>query len=154
MLLLLLFLFLDLHIELVETSVKTFKRVLGEDPWFQEQRKRQQQVQKVCQEHGNLLSPLTIPLTYFSFIPKYNMIYCRIQKCGTSNWILGIFKRLAPELGLHSYNSQNILDKINNFEVKSIESWETILKGNPLSFVVVRHPFERLASGMSWNRYK
>jgi hypothetical protein len=98
----------------------------------------------VCKESGHVLSVAT---THFSFIAHYNMLYCRIQKCGTTNWIEGTFDRLAPHLGLHQYSNQTRAQKLEYFEVKESESWIKILEGKPLAFVNVRHPFERLVSG-------
>lgn len=114
---------------------------------LKEQIRRQEQVAKVCKESGQMLSATPTPLTHFSFITQHNMLYCRIQKCGTTNWVDGTFDRLAPELGLHQYSKQTRKQKLEYFEVKDTESWNKILEGNPSAFVVVRHPFERLVSG-------
>jgi hypothetical protein len=109
--------------------------------------RRQQQVAKVCAESGHMLLVTPTPLDHFSFIAQYNMLYCRIQKCGTTNWVEGTFDRIAPELGLHKYSNQTRKQKLKYFEVKNTESWNKIVEGNPSAFVVVRHPFERLVSG-------
>ena len=118
---------------------------------FQEQNRRKAKVAAVCREHGNILSPSTTPFTFFSYIPQYNLLYCRIQKCGTTNWFEGTLARLAPLLGLKNYLNQTRREKRKNFEVKSLESWAHIMDGMPLTFVNVRHPFERLASGRICN---
>ena len=103
---------------------------------------------RVCENYGKILSPSTIPLTDFFYVPRYNMLYCRIQKCGTTSWVEGTLQRLAASLGLEEYKDiKRKRDKFKYFEVNSTQSWNHILEENPLSIVHVRHPFERLASG-------
>jgi len=128
--------------------VYSIKEFLKEDPWVKEQQKRKEQVIKVCQKYGKIMSPSTIPLTDFFYVPRYHMLYCRIQKCGTTSWVEGTLQGLAPSLGLEEYKDiKRKRNKFKYFEVNDSQSWNHILEENPLSIVHVRHPFERLASG-------
>ena len=77
------------------------------------------------------------------------MVYCRIQKCGTSSWVNGTLRNIAQHLGIHNFEDQKRKTQFRYFEVKSVKTWKKILAGNPSAIVHVRHPFERLASGIS-----
>ena len=105
----------------------------------------------VCRKYKELqsLAPSynTRTLQDFSYISQYNMLLCRINKCGTSSWVHGTFEQLAPALGIKNYKQQRPADKKKHFEVASVEALSDILTRNPLSIVHVRHPFDRLVSG-------
>eukprot|EP00092_Neocalanus_flemingeri_P044477 GFUD01049334.1.p1 GENE.GFUD01049334.1~~GFUD01049334.1.p1 ORF type:complete len:117 (+),score=14.34 GFUD01049334.1:2-352(+) len=71
------------------------------DTWTQEQSKRKSRIEKVCQEHGDQLYYDNLTLSRMLqgagagdqntiiFIPKYNILYCGIPKCGTTSWYEG-----------------------------------------------------------------
>ena len=107
----------------------------------------------MCEKYGKILSPSNIPLMDFFYVPRYHMLYCRIQKCGTTSWVEGTLQGLAPSLGLEEYKDiKRKRNKFKYFEVNSSQSWYDIMEENPLSIVHVRHPFERLASGRDYKR--
>ena len=118
---------------------------------LQEQRKWKKRVLHVCGKYNELMSLApsnkTRTINEFSYIPQYNMLVCRINKCGTSSWMYGTFQHIAASLGIDNYRSQTYKEKRRNFEVPSHEVLREILAEHPLSIVHVRHPFERLVSG-------
>ena len=63
---------------------------------LQEQRKRKQDIDKVCQDHGSHLYFDIVPLydsdygwAYISYLPQYNLLFCGVPKAGTSTWVEG-----------------------------------------------------------------
>ena len=103
-------------------------------------------VAKVCEKYKKLLSPFSIPYKSMFYIPSYNMLYCRIEKCGTTSWVYGTFQQLAPQLGIDKYANQTRDEKYSNFGIKSSRAFRDILTRNPSAIAHVRHPFERIAS--------
>ena len=77
----------------------------------------------------------------------YNLLLCRINKCGSSSWVFATFQQLAPALGISNYEKQNRREKLKYFQIGSVDTLSKILAGKPFSIVNVRHPFERLVSG-------
>ena len=59
---------------------------------------RQLQVEEVCQQFTSELYLQEVPLEMLFFIPQYNLLYCSIQKAGTSTWIQGPIWRLATKV--------------------------------------------------------
>ena len=62
----------------------------------QEQRKRRQDIDNVCQDHGSQLYYDIIPLydhdygwPYIIYLPQYNLLFCGIPKAGTTTWVVG-----------------------------------------------------------------
>ena len=41
-----------------------------------------------------------IPLDNFSFLPSHNLLYCRIQKAGSSSWLEGTLPRMVASNGM------------------------------------------------------
>ena len=104
------------------------------------------QVEEACQQFGLLPSDrniTNISLEKFSFIPQYNLLYCRIPKAGTTSWVVGTIGEMARKVGLKMKSRPQIRE---HFEVKNIDMLNRILEGDPVSFANVRHPFERLVS--------
>ena len=57
---------------------------------FQEQSRRRQRIDKVCQEHGSQLYHENLNFQHFLiFIPQYNLLFCGIPKAGTTTWVVG-----------------------------------------------------------------
>ena len=117
---------------------------------LQEQIRRQEQVVKVCEKYSEIksLSPKNnTSMQGFSYIAMYNLLLCRINKCGSSSWVFATFQQLAPSLGISNYQNENFRDKLKHFEIESVDALSKIITGKPFSIVNVRHPFERLVSG-------
>ena len=108
---------------------------------FQEQIQRQNSIKDLCQ--GSKLTPINRPA--FIYIPDYNLLYCRINKAGSTTWLEGILMGLVQKLGIDFSNSRlhPRLALREKYKVKSMEHWKQILENNPISFANVRHPFER-----------
>ena len=115
--------------------------------FLKEQGKRQKQVLKVCEKFPEIkvLKPSKETLIYLAYLPKYNMLLCRVTKCGTTSWAKSTLPQLAPKSCLNSPGW-------NCFRVKSLKSLSSILHGNPYSIVTVRHPYERLVSGKDFKQ--
>ena len=116
---------------------------------MKEQRKRQKQVEQVCEKYPEIkrLTPLKRTLFNLVYVPKYNILLRMISKCGTTSWMKSTLQKLSHGLGINNYRSLNFRSKRKHFEVTSLAGFREILSGNPYSIVHVRHPFERLASG-------
>ena len=92
----------------------------------------------------------------FQYIEKYILLYCEILKAGSTTWMKGTFPEIAREMGLKLKTRK---DLASYFKVKSMDELKKILGKDPVSFAIVRHPFERLVSAyleksVSWMRGK
>ena len=63
---------------------------------LQEQRKRKQDIEQVCDEHGDQLYFDVVPLfdydygwPYIIYLQQYNLLFCGVPKAGTSTWVVG-----------------------------------------------------------------
>ena len=116
---------------------------------IQEQSRRQEAIREVCAAAKDNLTNHPINLRLFTYLPEYNLLYCRIHKAGTTSWLEGTIMRLAEQLGME-FGKTDIGKRIalvERFKVKDMKMWKRIMKNNPISFANVRHPFERLVSG-------
>eukprot|EP00092_Neocalanus_flemingeri_P057251 GFUD01067983.1.p1 GENE.GFUD01067983.1~~GFUD01067983.1.p1 ORF type:complete len:289 (-),score=46.04 GFUD01067983.1:102-968(-) len=126
------------------------KGPVSAETWSQEQAKRKERINKVCQEHASKLYFDNVPIHNYHiiFIPKYNVLHCEIPKAASSTWTVGTFMKLADELGVpYRQNKEHErTDFQKYFQIKNMETFNRILEGDPVSFTNVRHPFERLVS--------
>jgi len=117
------------------------------DPWYQEQENRKLSVRKMCEKHAselfykddeNLLFDSSYNWNSISFIPQYNFLYCGVPKAGTSTMVKGTLMKLTNQT-----HRGNFLEK---YKIADAATLRHILEGDPVSFVNVRHPYERLVS--------
>ena len=80
----------------------------------QEQRMRHLQVEKVCADQGPELYIQEIPLDMFFYMPEYNLLYCFIQKAGSTTWMQGPMWQLAEKA-----TQSIILHYITNYHIKT-----------------------------------
>eukprot|EP00092_Neocalanus_flemingeri_P005168 GFUD01005557.1.p1 GENE.GFUD01005557.1~~GFUD01005557.1.p1 ORF type:complete len:298 (-),score=25.97 GFUD01005557.1:102-995(-) len=126
------------------------------DLWSQEQAKRKERIDKVCQEHAGELYYDNVPLfpirdnfNHIIFFPNYNVLHCGIPKAGSTTWTAGTFMKLADKLGIPYRTKSGRVPRVEflaYFQIKDVETFNRILEGDPVSFTNVRHPFERLVS--------
>ena len=51
--------------------------------------------------------------------------------------------RLAEQAGLVFKQTNKRAELVEHFKVHNMDEWRNIIKGDPLSFANVRHPYER-----------
>ena len=101
---------------------------------------RKSRVDEICRTFGSRFKSDMIQLNNFLYFPEQNLLYCKIQKAGTSTWLEGTFARLAEQMNL---NLSGRFELKNHFKIRNKAHWNEIMKRNPVSFANVRHPFER-----------
>ena len=51
--------------------------------------------------------------------------------------------RLAEQAGLVFIKKRKRAELVDHFKIHNMDEWKNIIKGDPLSFANVRHPYER-----------
>ncbi|KAK8401468.1 hypothetical protein O3P69_002904 [Scylla paramamosain] len=124
---------------------------------------RQRHVQETCRKYGLDKANKTYQPNAWEFLinEEHNLAWCNVFKAASSTWFYN-FNLLAGfsefEL-LHTKESPVTLAR-KRYKRPSVEELKKVLNSThpPLSFMIVRHPFERLVSGyrdkiLSGNRY-
>lgn len=124
---------------------------------------RQRHVQETCKKYGLNKTNGTYQPNAWEFLldEKHNLAWCNVFKAASSTWFYN-FNLLAGysefEL-LHTKESPVTLAR-KRYKRPSVEELKRVFNSThpPLSFMIVRHPFERLVSGyrdkiLSGNRY-
>ena len=108
---------------------------------FQTQQERISRVRDFCKsEQGTKFLFQGLHLENMLYFPEENLVYCLIQKTGSSTWIAGTFQKVAESRGM-KFKSR--ADFRKTFSIKSSKHWKSIQLKKPVIFSSVRHPFEK-----------
>lgn len=116
----------------------------------QEHRKRQETIRKFCAaQHPNYTIPSTIR-RYFSFSERYRLVYCSIQKVGSSFW-LQVMKWLIGQrkaesfFGVKTFHHSTGIRGYYSFLNKTEAETAKLLRSYK-KFLFVRDPLSRIFS--------
>ena len=120
-------------------NTELFISILSSDSasWYETQSSRQKTLLQSC--NSNIISSNQEVLPErFTYFVEANLLWCRVFKAGTTTWLMTYFDLIANKTGQGPI--------LKHFKISNIQTFNNILKAQPVSFAVVRHPFSRLVS--------
>jgi len=146
------FLFLTFII-LNYTDVK-LKGIGWKDSWQEIQHERKQRVLDTCSKYPELQRQKIESWNFF-YAPEYALLYCSMGKCGSTTMFLTTFRQILvgeeyTDYAKGSKEKDQARDETGTIFHNVSLAMENLYEKDTTSFVIVRHPFERIVSAFRW----